>query len=568
MEGGKEAAQANLVAPGRRTALLSPASSTMDAYLPLDPLLSIPFGHPTSLETPSLPLSFDYSDWIHPGPSNPTPPPFESASSQGWNGSQPLDGSWGRGSPLPFAPFSGNSASGVTSFDDGSTSSTSSSARRMPSFGSLIPFDNPLSSSLFPSPFASLTAADLDPSLPLSPPRTKTPSPPSTRSIASKPRRSLASTAGPSPSISTAPSVVDKVPRTPQADESVPEAALHLLRLALPSASTTTGSVATNTTFGEDDASCDEDAEGESDATSFRSDDEKHVAAWNYGAGSALIPRGLGRRTSVSSVGSRRRQHRPAREMSVSTRAGSDDGRSGSVVAGGRRMSSRVRKTVLPAGVRMDYESEEAADEVADDSISEEDDDASPKKRAASKAAKGKGKALAPKTRTLKKRPLVSSVSRAPPSKKPRPSLGPPPRRIRRTAPPVTSPQRLFPPSIEIHPSFPRLYRSFPLSSAFPPDSYVHRHVPLSASALASTSAPVARDDDGIEFFEPPRGEGAQWNKSCDPFNLYAARFVKGKLDEKAGACPVCMESVERGGEGEVKWLKVRSSPLSLEDSD
>lgn len=526
----------------------------METYLPLDPLLlSISdFGHPAPLETPSLALSFDYSEWIHPGPSNPTPPPLESASAQVWNGPQAMDGSWARRAPSPFPPFENAPGPLSTSFDAGSTSSTSS---RMPSFGSLIPFDNTLPSPVFPpAPFHSLSAPEPDPSLPLSPLRTQTPS----RPIAPKASRSLFSTVGPSPSLSTAPAP-DKTPRTPQVDESVPEAALHLLRLALPSASTTTGSVATNTTFGDNDASCDEDAEGESDATSLDSDGErgaKHVAAWNYGAGSALIPMGLGRRTSVSSVGSRRRQHRPAREMSVSTRAGSED-RSGSVVAGGRRMSARVRKTVLPSGVRMDYASEEEANEMEqDDSISEEDDDASAKKRGGpSKAGKGKGKA--PKPRHLKKR-TFGGVSRASPSKKPRTTPDPPPRRIRRTAPPVTSPNRSFPPELEIHPSFPRLYRAFPLSSAFPPDSYVHRHVPLSAAALASTSALPPKAEDEIPFLELPRGEGAQWNKSCDPFNLYAARFVKGKLEDKAGACPICMESVERGGEGEVKWLKVR----------
>lgn len=124
---------------------------------------------------------------------------------------------------------------------------------------------------------------------------------------------------------------------------------------------------------------------------------------------------------------------------------------------------------------------------------------------------------------------------------------------------------------------FPRLYRRFPVSSAFPPDSYVHRLKLIgeeggeaeieSGIVVGSGGWGEARGGNGVvgssgedpdlepTFMQPPAD--AKWNKACDPFNLYAPKFVKGLGDEKMGLCPICVEGVERGGEGGERWLKV-----------
>lgn len=127
---------------------------------------------------------------------------------------------------------------------------------------------------------------------------------------------------------------------------------------------------------------------------------------------------------------------------------------------------------------------------------------------------------------------------------------------------------------------FPRLYRRFPVSSAFPPDSYVHRLKLIgeeggeaeieSGIVVGSGGWGEARGGNGVvgssgedpdlepTFMQPPAD--AKWNKACDPFNLYAPKFVKGLGDEKMGLCPICVEGVERGGEGGERWLKLKNS--------
>lgn len=67
-----------------------------------------------------------------------------------------------------------------------------------------------------------------------------------------------------------------------------------------------------------------------------------------------------------------------------------------------------------------------------------------------------------------------------------------------------------------------------------------------------------------LETKEPMEGEErkeVEWNGTPHPWNLYKPRMVRGVKLEKEGLCPICVESVERGGEGEAKWLKVRFSP-------
>ncbi|KAK4699739.1 hypothetical protein P7C70_g6518, partial [Phenoliferia sp. Uapishka_3] len=446
------------------------------------------------------------------------------------------------------------------------------------------------------------------------------------RPIAGKPRRSLGNSF-PSPMSSTfstplpsAPSASAdapvqpprKSPRTPHqqqtSDESsVPEAALHLLRLALPSGSTG-GSVTTNasvstTAGGDDDASCDEDAEGESDATSIHSDDERGgrhgkrkstSSTATTASGSKVSHEQTSRRTSVASS----RGHRPARtqrEMSTSTRAGSEG------PAPARRTSGRVRKSVVPdtktlfdsdsdEGRR--YEGYSSGDEKLVNDGEQEDylDNGDRRKSApgSGSSKKGKGKAATGTPRSVStasgkgKRPSLTgsetpsttstdaadpqaAKTRAP--KKPRLSGPAAPRRPRRVAAPVTTGSRSFPPSVHINPSFPRLYRTFPLSTAFGPESYVNRLRSVSNDfAEGGSGQPPLGDKlpeirnagSDVVLMQPP--EGSKWNKACDPFNLYAPRFTKGSADEKAGMCPICVEPVERGGEGVERWLKLKNS--------
>ncbi|KAI5480843.1 hypothetical protein MNV49_006652 [Pseudohyphozyma bogoriensis] len=398
--------------------------------------------------------------------------------------------------------------------------------------------------------------------------------------------------------------------RTPPAhDHSPREAADLLLRLALPTGST--GSVTTNTSAGDDDegdASCDEDAEGEpeSDATSVSVHDDdvsKYV-----GAGWEQVERGRGkgsRRPSIaSSIASARvRQHRPARTQreqsaSAASRAGSDGGR-----PVGRRTSGRVRKTIVKDTSAL-FEDESDGDSVGEDDTlldsPEEDDDDDETSTSARKKGKGKAKASSMKGKAASaakgkaKRDGGAGPSNPAPAKKPRVSnseaiITPgPPRPPRRQAAPVVVPSRTFPPEIEMDlVKFPRFYRTFPVSSAFPPDSHIHRLAITPAgegsSAAASTSTSTSRDgqqlpwgvagSSALQFssIHPPPPAIAQtpmmtppvdskWHKSCDPFNLYNPRFVKGAAEEKMGLCPICVEGVARGGEGVERWLKLKNS--------
>jgi hypothetical protein len=43
-------------------------------------------------------------------------------------------------------------------------------------------------------------------------------------------------------------------------------------------------------------------------------------------------------------------------------------------------------------------------------------------------------------------------------------------------------------------------------------------------------------------------------------FDLYSARFVKGKGANKMGLCPICIEAKCRGGEGKKVWLSMKFS--------
>ncbi|THU98531.1 hypothetical protein K435DRAFT_660675 [Dendrothele bispora CBS 962.96] len=50
------------------------------------------------------------------------------------------------------------------------------------------------------------------------------------------------------------------------------------------------------------------------------------------------------------------------------------------------------------------------------------------------------------------------------------------------------------------------------------------------------------------------------YNVPRNAFDLYTPRMVKGKGKDKVGLCPICIESVKRGGEGKKVWLSMKFS--------
>ncbi|BGP36734.1 hypothetical protein JCM10449v2_000636 [Rhodotorula kratochvilovae] len=330
-------------------------------------------------------------------------------------------------------------------------------------------------------------------------------------------------------------------PKTPQADESVPEAALHLLRLAQPDGSAT-GSVATNSTgTREDDASCDEDAEGESDDTSIHSVDaaaahakrplapvvaqqgqlETRVWLHNPDQPPLHVQRGGGpgsghpsvsesvasTRTGRPAAGSVARTQREASVVSGRSRAVSDAASTASVaqqVAAPppppRRTSGRVRKPRLSTSAAADVSSDMDDDE-HEYRPEDGEADAAEDSDGGRGGSKRKGKSPAAKGKKTAKRPSTAAAQGGAPSKKARTTRASSsgsgalqPRKPRRQAYiPANLQHRTFPAHVEISDMFPRFYRTFPVSSAFAPDSYVLKQ-PKQAGAssqaglVASTS--------------------------------------------------------------------------------
>jgi hypothetical protein len=161
------------------------------------------------------------------------------------------------------------------------------------------------------------------------------------------------------------------------------------------------------------------------------------------------------------------------------------------------------------------------------------------------------------------KRPAseVEELLGAAPRKQRRSQSHPSQRPNRPTGEPIEYTHRTFPAgAVIILPTLPRLYRQFPLSSAFSPASYV----------LAGFENDP--DTQRVAMPLPEGGEGDRvvaWNKGVEnePFDLYKAKFVRGhKAVDKEGLCPICVEPVERGGEGVQKWLRVSRESLAVLD--
>ena len=53
---------------------------------------------------------------------------------------------------------------------------------------------------------------------------------------------------------------------------------------------------------------------------------------------------------------------------------------------------------------------------------------------------------------------------------------------------------------------------------------------------------------------------GGFYNRPRDIYDLYTPRFVKGRGCDKVGLCPICVESVDRGGAGKKLWLSMKFS--------
>ncbi|CCJ30330.1 unnamed protein product [Pneumocystis jirovecii] len=87
------------------------------------------------------------------------------------------------------------------------------------------------------------------------------------------------------------------------------------------------------------------------------------------------------------------------------------------------------------------------------------------------------------------------------------------------STPPLIS-QRSFPENIPIHPDFFRYYLAHPRST------------------YSNGNPPIQYDVD----------------------DLYNPRYIKGVGINKMGMCPICCESVERGGQGKEVWLKMKIS--------
>ncbi|EFP78467.2 hypothetical protein PGT21_026494 [Puccinia graminis f. sp. tritici] len=113
-------------------------------------------------------------------------------------------------------------------------------------------------------------------------------------------------------------------------------------------------------------------------------------------------------------------------------------------------------------------------------------------------------------------------------------------------SPPGYFSRRTFPPEVPIDPHFPRLYRSFFVSSAF------GDREPIKSQAEAYKIT-VMKAPPNSNFNTPAHGY----------LDLYTPRYVKGVGAEKLGLCCICAEPKDRGGGDTALWLKMKVSSYS-----
>ncbi|WAR58055.1 hypothetical protein PtB15_5B287 [Puccinia triticina] len=113
-------------------------------------------------------------------------------------------------------------------------------------------------------------------------------------------------------------------------------------------------------------------------------------------------------------------------------------------------------------------------------------------------------------------------------------------------SPPGFFTRRTFPPEVPIDPHFPRLYRSFYVSSAF------GDREPIKLQA-ESYKIRVMKTPPNSNFNTPAHGY----------LDLYTPRYVKGVGAEKLGLCCICAEPKDRGGRDTELWLKMKVSSYS-----
>ncbi|CAE6526592.1 unnamed protein product [Rhizoctonia solani] len=104
--------------------------------------------------------------------------------------------------------------------------------------------------------------------------------------------------------------------------------------------------------------------------------------------------------------------------------------------------------------------------------------------------------------------------------------------------------RRSLPKGLPIHEAYPNWYRRFPVSAYFMKDDPVRQFV-LGNEAIAGTAAiPTS----GLVPNPAPY------------FNLYTSRFMRGVSHNKSALCPICVEPVWRGGQGQKVLLKTKIS--------
>ncbi|KAH9458206.1 hypothetical protein Pst134EB_010507 [Puccinia striiformis f. sp. tritici] len=113
-------------------------------------------------------------------------------------------------------------------------------------------------------------------------------------------------------------------------------------------------------------------------------------------------------------------------------------------------------------------------------------------------------------------------------------------------SPPGYFTRRTFPPEVPIEPNFPRLYRTFFVSSAFGEREPIRSQAELYKITIMKQPA-------NSNFNTPAHGY----------MDLYTPRYVKGVGAEKLGLCCICAEPKDRGGTDTQLWLKMKVSSYS-----